>query len=343
MKIRTLSLTWVSILFLLFSSVANADVKCHGKFANPITDYCWSCVFPLTIGKNKMMAMNQEDIPSITSGGNAPICNCGLKLGIKMGFWEPSRLVDVTRTPYCFVGLGGFTIDFGFRAPAHAQTSMNTSDSATSFYQVHWYTNPQLFWLEVLLDNSCLEKGVLDIAYITEIDPLWADSETSFIINPDVSLFSNLLAQAACAADCVAATAGFPLSELFWCAGCQGSMYPLNGWVGSRVGAVQASTLLVTRMTNKLHRELLMWSASGEDGLCWYYPQPLMDKRNYKFSMVYPIPQTKKILGRCCQPFGRSSVVWGSGREYPVSGEDYAYQIYRKRDCCAGSLLNYIR
>ena len=112
----------------------------------------------------------------------------------------------------------------------------------------------------MLLDNACLEKGAFDIAYITEIDPLWADSETSFIINPDVALFSNLVAQAACAVDCVAATAGFPLSELFWCAGCQGSMFPLTGWVGSKIGAVQSSSLLVSRITNKLHRQFLMLS-----------------------------------------------------------------------------------
>ena len=343
MQIRKLFFVcFVACGVLLGSGTAVAGVKCQGKFANPITDYCWSCMFPFSIGKNKILIQNQEDIPSVTSGGVVPVCNCGVKIGIMTGFWEPTRLVDVTRTPYCFVGLGGVTIDFGFRAPSHAQTARPTSKSSNAFYQVHWYTNPLLFWLEVLLDNSCLEKGVLDIAYITEIDPLWADSETSFIINPDVTLFSNVLAQAACAADCVAATAGFPQSELFWCAGCQGSMYPLNGWVGSRVGGVQASTLLTSRMTAKLHRELLMWSASGEDGLCGYYPQPMMDKRNYKFSMTYPIPQTEKIFGKCCQPFGRSSVIWGAGKEYPIKGEDYSYQIFRKRDCCAGSLLNLI-
>ena len=339
---RKMFIACTVLTVLLLSSVANAAVQCHGKFANPITDYCWSCIFPLTIGKNQVLTMSQEDIPSITSGGSVPFCACGSKFGMKMGFWEPSRLMDVTRTPYCFVGLGGVTIDFGFRAPKHTQTQQVTSPESQAFYQVHWYTNPLLFWLEVLLDNYCLEKGTFDIAYITEIDPLWADSETSFIINPDVALFSNVLAQAACAADCVAATAGFPLSELYWCAGCQGSMYPLTGWVGSRVGAVQASSLLVSRMTNKLHRQMLMWSASGESGLCGYYPQPLLDKTKYKYQMVYPIPQTTKILGRCCQPFGRSSVIWGSGKEFPITGEDFSYEIFRKRDCCAGNLLSVI-
>jgi hypothetical protein len=67
------------------------------------------------------------------------------------------------------------------------------------------------------------------VAYITELDPLWNADELSFILNPEAILFGNPIAQAACAADCVAATAGFPLNPLFWCGGCQGSLYPFTG------------------------------------------------------------------------------------------------------------------
>ena len=73
----------------------------------------------------------------------------------------------------------------------------------------------------------------------------------------------------------------------------------------------------------------------------WILPQPVMMKTNYKYTMLYPIPQTKKIAGKCCQPFGRSTALWGSGREFPFTGEDFVYQIFRKRDCCAGNLLDY--
>jgi conjugal transfer pilus assembly protein TraU len=222
----------------------------------------------------------------------------------------------------------------GIAAPRGHRAHQNERASH-SFYQVHWYMNPLMYWLEVLYDDVCLERGEFDIAYITEVDPLWDDSELAFILNPDVALFANPAAQAVCAADCVAATAGFPRSELFWCAGCQGSMYPLTGHVGGHVGGVQASALLAQRMTNKLHRELLMWAGSGESGLCGFYPQVLMDKQNYKLQMVYPIPNTTKIAGRCCQPYGRTTAVWGAGKEFPVKGEDFVYQIFRKRNCCA--------
>ena len=39
-------------------------------------------------------------------------------------------------------------------------------------------------------------------------------------------LFANPIAVAACAADCVAATVGFGIKEMFWCAGKE---YPVKG------------------------------------------------------------------------------------------------------------------
>lgn len=272
----------------LFSASAVADPNCHGKFPNPITDYCWSCIFPITLSGNKIQIMNQEDNSSNVNSSN-PFCLCNdpPRWGMKMGFWEPARMVDVTRTPYCFVGLGGMSIDFGVATARGTQTAKTSGRAAHAFYHAHWYTNPMMFWLEVLMDDACLEKGVFDIAYLTELDPLWSDSETTFILNPDVAIFSNPLAQAACGVDCIAATWGFPRDELLWCVGCQGSMFPLNGFIGAKIGGVQASSLITARMTNKLHRELLMWSASGDDGQCGYFPQPVMSKTNYKYTMLY--------------------------------------------------------
>jgi conjugal transfer pilus assembly protein TraU len=179
------------------------------------------------------------------------------------------------------------------------------------------------------------EKGALDLAYLTELDPLWADDELTAILNPEALLFANAPAKAACAADCVAATAGMPLPKLFWCGGCQGSLYPMNGHVAAHIGGVQASTLISQRMTAKMHRQFLTFDGAGSRGLCGYYAEPVMDKTHYKLQMVYPVPATNKINGQCCQPYGRSTALWGAGKSFPVTGEDFSYQIFRKRNCCA--------
>ena len=83
---------------------------CQGKFFNPFTDVCWSCVFPISIGGHAIFKNGQEDIDS--SSGN-PFCMCQNppKVGVNFGFWEPIRIVEAVRTPYCFTSLGGIKID----------------------------------------------------------------------------------------------------------------------------------------------------------------------------------------------------------------------------------------
>ena len=334
-SVRELAFLLLLALSLGSPGFVAATPTCTGRFANPITDICWRCMLPIRFGGAALLSMGQEDTPN---PGGSPICTCPSKrrIGFKVSFWEPVRRVDVVRRPFCLTSLGGLELDPGFDAPRGSRFSQD-STSTSSFYHAHWYVDPVLIWLGAIFDNACLEQGGFDVAYLTELDPLWHDDELTFLLNPEVALFGNLPARAACAADCVAASAGFPLNSLFWCAGCQGSLYPLNGNVQAHLGGVQASSLEMTRLIAKMHREGLMWAASGEDGLCGYYPQPIMDKTGYKYHMLYPVPQTARIDGKCCQPLGRSTIRWGAGREFPFEGEDFAYMVFRKRNCCQGA------
>src|ERR1039457_3644840 len=143
---------------------AATSVTCTGKFMNPITDICWSCMFPLTVGSVPIVGQNQEDIENVGS----PICMCGIppwgKIGISFGFWEPARQVDVTRTPWCFVSLGGISMGDSIIAPVPQVGAGNWEHRASNntLYQAHWYVNPVLFWLGVLAETSCLEPGGFD-------------------------------------------------------------------------------------------------------------------------------------------------------------------------------------
>lgn len=328
-------------LVLAFASLGTASAAgtCEGSFPNIINDICWSCVGPIKVGGATVSDIGGQDDNSSVSGFGC-FCQNGanVKLGVKVSFWEPARIAEVVKTPYCFPTLAGTNIDLGINAPGHYRDPEGRDGTKASFYQVHWYVNPLMYLAEFLLDDGCLDKQGFDLAYMTELDPLWADSESTFILNPDASLFTSLVAKAACAADCVAASVGFTINSLFWCAGCQGSMYPLTGWVGSHISGIQASSLLTQRMTNKLHREALMWSASGSDSLCGYTIEPIMDKTKYKMQMIAPVAATGKVFGKCCNPYGRTTVHWQSGKEIPYrGGENFAYQVFRKRDCCQGA------
>lgn len=313
------------ILGSLFSSPLHA--KCVGRFVNPVTDICWKCLFPLKIGGMTVMSGGPD--PKGTQGF---VCTCGTpvpRVGIPISFWEPARLVDVTRTPFCLVNMGGLQImNTGVRGHGEVHEDTDTT-LKKSFYQVHWYTYPVLYWLELLMDFVCLEKTSIDLAYVSELDPLWNDDEKNAILNPEALLFGNLAAQAACAGDCIAATARLPLDPLFWCGGCQGSLYPFTGTLDHHTGGVQASLLMVQRIIARLHREGLLWGYMGEAGLCGKYFMPFIRKSQYRTQMTYPIPNTQ-----ACHPLGHTEIFWGSGKEFPYKGEDFGYLIWRKRECC---------
>lgn len=324
--------------FLCFLSILSVDPalssgtegKCNGRFVNPISDVCWSCIFPITIGGMKVSASGED-----TPNPHKLICTCTdpiPRIGIPITFWEPVRLIDVTRTPYCLVSMGGLKLPMGSGLKGHGGVGNGREGRMrSSFYQVHWYVYPIIYWLELLTDFVCLEKAQVDVAYMTEVDPFWNDDETSFILNPEAIAFANPVAQMACVADCAAASLGFPIDYLFWCGGCHGSIYPFSGTVSHHVGGVQASLLLVERFIAKLHRELLLWGYMGESGLCGKYPMPFIKKTQYKTQMTYPTPSTRR---GGCNPLGRSEVLWAAGKEVPYWGEDFAYLIWRKRSCC---------
>lgn len=323
----------IACCLLLASAQAKDGAVCEGEYANPITDICWTCIFPITIGGSVEVSLDQED----TANPGGLLCGCKNPpiVGVQAGFWEPVRRVDVTRRPFCFVSLGGVSLDPGVFAP-EGEVRLQADNTRQSSWQAHWYIDPIMYYLEVLMDNPCMESGDFDLGYLTELDPAWNDDEMTMMLNPETFLFGNPLAQASCAGDCVLASFGFGSNLLFWCAGCQGSIYPFNGHVQAHVSLVQASSLVVQRLTAKLHRQMLMWGTSGEDAMCSYYAQPVMDKTQYKYQMLYPVPQTEKVAGRCCQPFGRSTALWGAGKSYPYKGEDFAYMVFRKRNCCLG-------
>lgn len=326
----------LTLLLPMASAAAAESATCTGKFANPITDICWSCILPISIGSARIANVGgQEDIDNPTS----PVCSCGVNptIGLSVGFWEPARQVEVVRKPFCLVSLGGIDMNPGISAPEAARfTNSEGNGDVGSFYQAHFYVNPVMYWLSIVTDFPCLEHGAFDLAYLTEIDPLWNDDELALILNPDATLFANPVAVAACAADCVAASTGFGLPDLFWCAGCQGGIYPLGGRAPYHMGGVRTAALLAQRLTAKMHRELLAWGWHGKAGLCGPYLLPQMDKTAYKTQLTYPIPNTDKDNGKCCQPFGRTTVLWGAGKEYPVLGEDFSFMLFRKRNCCVG-------
>lgn len=331
------------ILILSQNSIAddsgdNGGGECTGRMINPITDLCWDCIFPISIGAIEIPASSHsrpdtENFPS-------PICACPapppifIRLGLAIGMWEPVRMVDVTKRPFCFTSIGGKKIDVGFDVGTGTAPDKSDQEIQGAKWHIHWYINPLTTILGLFKDQLYKQSEALgfDIAYITEFDPLWNNDLLAFILNPEAILFGNPIAAAACAVDCVAATTNLPIDLLFWCAGCQGTMYPFTGNINEHNGSIQSSSLATERFTAKLHRQLMAYETSGPSAICTPLLSPIIKKSQYRLQTTFPIPGTGTYG---CTPYGRATILHESFKEIPVSGEDFAYFVWRKRNCCA--------
>jgi len=309
------------------------SAACGGKFPDPVTDICWLCLFPIHIGAAQLTAPGQVD----NHDPQPPLlCSCPappplfIRPGVGVSFWEPARVAEVVRTPFCSPTLGGSVLG---QLPVPAGTHHKSDgQQGNAFYHIHWFQYPVLSWLGIAVaQGACAVNESFDLAYLSELDPLWDDDELSFLLNPEAILFANPVAQAACVADSVsAATNNFGLDTLFWCSGSQGSVYPLDGNHANHIGGVDSSLAIVHKQIFKLHRQLLAQDTSTLAAMCVPLPQPILRKNQYKQQMLYPIPQTVLGLG-----LGAPSTAWAAGREFPYKGEDFNYLIWRKRTCCA--------
>ncbi len=124
---------------------------------------------------------------------------------------------------------------------------------------------------------------ILDIAYLSEIDPTWTDSSLTTILNPEAVIFANPIAQGACAADAIASAFNKPLDILFWCASSPGDLYPFNGWVSNESSPLQSSLLVSERMAFKLHRRMVLETIGKDSAVCNEYPSPILPKARWRY------------------------------------------------------------
>ena len=134
---------------------------CTGKFANPITDICWSCILPISIGAARVATLGQEDIENPAS----PLCVCP---GIPLRDRGVDRLLGAGAAGRCDAqavlpgepGRHQSRIP-GCRRPRRRNGHAPPDPRPARFYQAHWYANPMLYWLEVLLDFALSRDGRL--------------------------------------------------------------------------------------------------------------------------------------------------------------------------------------
>ena len=295
-----------------------------------ITDICWGCVFPVRIAS---LTIGKGDVPP--GAVEEPLCLCydnnGIpEPGISMSFWEPSRAVELVRFPGCSMALGGEVLPIGDWRSLGTEGEGVFDDADLAFYHYHTYAFPLLSMLELFTNRNCSDGYLdLDLIMLSELDPTWNNPELAFFQHPEAALVANPIAQSACAVDAAAASSGYPLDEMFWCAGAWSGLYPFSGNDFADGSFAQNTSLLMTRSLAVSHRRGLSWRTKGVDTLCHPTIDPLFPKTQYRASMFYPVAEALDN-----HVIGESDWTWGLQRHIPGIGEDALYVVWRWQDCC---------
>ena len=317
----------VLVTFLL---VSRGFSLCKPRFVNPVTDVCWSCIFPIRIGGVTVFSSDMPDADTLTS----PVCSCsgpaGIPVfGLSVSFWEPYRIIEVVADPWCMVAEG---VDMGGVTSRTARGTLTGqgqgANSPHYFAQAHHIIFPVWGILDLLTDVPCVESGGWDVAYVTELDPLWQSDLESLILNPEALVFGNAALQLACTADAVSAAFGLPRDELFWCMGQWGSAYPLTGRIMTG-NPVLGAAAVAGRLLYKLNRELLLCDRAVSPCRC--VRTPIWIKSHYRLQIVRPKANTGSTIR-----IGQPSPLWEAGQAPPLEEgtDNFAFIVFRKVNCC---------
>ena len=324
----------VSIIVLLLFCVTGSAFAldpCKASFINPITDVRWDGVFPIEIAGVEIKGPSEMKNPDQLS---SVVCMCregnSLRIGVTASFWEPSRIIETTKIPYCFPTLGGLRL-----SEPNPGTKQGSEDHRKQHVKqnAHWYIFSVWHILDLFMDIPCLLPDGFDIAYLTEIDPTWNDDIVGFLLNPEALVFANPIAQIACIADSVGSLIGWPIDPLFWCIGGQ-SAYPLTGNIREK-NYIAANAQLAARMVYKMCREALTWDPAVDK--CGAVITPIWIKSHYKMHMVKPV--RSQIIS-----VGRPSIVWEHGKNPPFgtskgAPDNFSWMLFRRVKCCLGPSL----
>jgi conjugal transfer pilus assembly protein TraU len=319
------------------AQTGTASATCTGSFPNLISDVCYDCMFPMSIGGGLVnIGVSGDDYD--TGAGSSPICVCTntLSIGTPIGFWEPRYMVDSTNVPGCMPLLGGISVDPAYNADELGSIKRTNSaiggNAKGAFAHVNEYINPVMSALGVIASSPCLDNRSFDVPFVSWADPTWNDDALSMLLTPYAFPFAGVPEVAAEMPDAIAASTGFPIASLFWVAGGWGSMYPLDGNVTAAHTPEQVSHLLLARLFAKLHAAGTQQSTAGADALnscgAMGVPQLLMDKRQYKTNRTFPFPDNQ------CTPIGRPLMFQEVGAARPQD-RDYGYFVFQRKDCCA--------
>lgn len=303
---KYLAFAAVALVYAFAPATATAAIVppavCVGDVFNPLTETDWNNFFPLTIA-GVPASNGVNPVPTPLMAAMPPICVCptifGIPFfGIGITYWQPVYISEVERRPGCLSSLGGINVLQSYSL-LHSEQSRPGSGrgSSANRMQVHWYEYPLFAIMDVMKAVACTSANSgVNLAYVTEIDPLWQDDTWGSIFTPEAAIFANPVATMACAVDAVAATAGVPLDVMFWCAGNWGNVYPLSGNSNHSGVPFTMNNQIQAKFIARSARMGLSWQTIGPTAICSSHPNPVWVKSQYRYNQVAPIQRRGKAV-----------------------------------------------
>lgn len=295
-----------------------------------LSSLCWNCFFPIEIAGVAAGGM----ITDLPDDRAQSVCVCPGRFGIPtpgitVGMWQPSYLIETTRGEGCSTVAGGTALLGGAKATLGAG---GYSSGGSAFYHTILWQFPVSMVTRMLPQAVCSKAGKnsLGIKQISALDPTWNNDELSMMLTPDALLFTSPVADAACIADAIAATATKPIQALYHCAGAWGRMFPMTGTTGMHNATADDYSLAGARLLAQQHRLGGLKMTYGPVAVCQDIPMPIMPKQQYRFTQMYPIPETLKSRW-----MGANTTVTGvEMRTVPITGEDFVQTVWTFEQCC---------
>lgn len=321
-------------LLLLFSAGYSATPPC----INPISTVDWSFFVD---------AFEFKGTCTCSTSGT-------LKVGVKLQLAEPIAFIETPQKAWDFLCLGSTRSKFSLQKKDGNNIGRESSDGAKT--NAHYIKYPVFAVLNIVMDNLCVTRAEsfdLIPTGLSEINPLIWDDELSILIQPWKLLLATPVTQVLCLADCIASTSvtagnvGFMESvrnNLFWCAGCWGTITPDTTTTSGGADTVVESALTATKLIDILHETLqlkvfketsnLSWAGAFSN---WGTPSdvacnpkffPIIVKSQYWLNLSYPVAWD-------AVPIGKFAPLWSWFKKYPTK-EENVFTLWRIRTCCLG-------
>ncbi len=267
---------------------------------------------------------------------DGPLC----RPGTLIMFWEPHRIIETVKDPYCSPTAsessqleegevpGSELIEFLKKLQLGGTHSDHVhTEDATVFAQVHYLRHPELDEIIHDFDLECWEFSDLGFEYISEEDGDWQAVYSSSWW-PEAGLFANLPMVEACMADALTAQFGHPVDTLYWCMGAWGLLFNMNGHM-NQDEYVTGNAGLAARIVAHMGRRLYLWDAATD--FCHAIPMPIWFKSYFKLQPLRPTERDFKI------PIGQAPEFWSTALNTPWDGDNFAWLLWRRRICCSSS------